>query len=316
MAEKKKSVNQSLTPVGNNSVAKVYLNPKEKCNTVVNMALDRVYGSCGYYYIPYNGDPVKKTTKLDYVEKNGINIRYLYTHAPFLQIVKDSQSTWDFAIDVIYKYIENREALLALDGTNPNWSRYADFMKRHTKDCGHLPPTYYRAYGYYYCSRFGAYLLPSMKSPQGKEWLKEARYYLQKYMDLGLEQNNKGIEIFLSSKLNEKANQKMSFRKQSVELSDKTFKTFAFNSHVPAYIDGGIENVPLKDLIQIICEPNLQEWMDIETLQQAIQVAEIVYPKITMFVRLSSPTANGAYYVIKNAQKIEEFFGKLAWWKD
>ena len=58
MAEQKKSVNQSLTPVGNNSVAKVYINPQEKCNTVVNMALPSVYGNCGYYYVPYKDDPL------------------------------------------------------------------------------------------------------------------------------------------------------------------------------------------------------------------------------------------------------------------
>lgn len=316
MTDNKKSVNQSLTPTGNNSVAKVYINPKEKCNKLVNIASPRIYGHCSYYYVPYNGDPIKKGTALDYVDKNGVNFRYLYTHAPFLNIVKTSQSNWDFACEIVYKYIKNREALLALDTGNPNWSRYADFMKRHTSSCGHLPPTYYRAYGYYYCSRFGAYLLPSMKTATGREWLKNARKYLQLYMDSGLNQNNKGTEIFLSSKLNQKANQKMSFKQQTVELDDKTFKTFAFNSHVPAYIDGGIQNVPLKDLLKIICEPNIQEWMDIETMQQAIQVAEIVYPKITMMVKISSPAANGTYHIIKNWQKIEEFFGKLAWWND
>ncbi len=70
-----------------------------------------------------------------------------------------------------------------------------------------------------------------------------------------------------------------------------------------AYIDGGIQNLPLKDLVKIISEPNIQEWMDIETMQQAIQVAEIVYPKITTMVKVSSPAANGAYHVIKNWQK-------------
>lgn len=311
------SVNKFLTPIGNNSVAKVIVNPKEKCNPVVNMALAHVYGNCSYYYVPYNGDPIKQSTKLDYVDKNGINFRYLYTHAPFLNLVKKSQSNWDFACEVLYKYINNREALLALNSGDPKWSRYADFMKRHTKECGHLPPTYYRAYGYYYCSRFGAYLLPSMTSDLARNWLRDARLYLQKYMDIGLGQNNKGTEIFLQSKLNEKANQKMSFKKQSVELDDKTFKTYAFSSHVPAYIDGGIQDVPLEDLLRIICEPNIQEWMDIETIQQAIQVAEIVYPVITSMVKVSSPAASGAYIVITNWQKIEAVFGTVAsWWKD
>lgn len=316
MSDNTKTINQRLTATGNNSIATVSVNPQEKCNTFVNIASKKTYGHCSYYYVPYKGDPITEKTKLDYVDKNGINFRYIYTHAPIFKKVKDSQSTWDFAKDVIQKVIKNREALLALDSGDPNWSRYADFMKRHTANCGHLPPTYYRAYGYYYCSRFGAYLLPNMKSQAGKDWLKSARKYLQRYMDLGLDQNNKGTEIFLPSKLNHKADQQMSFKQQTVELDDKRFKTFAFNSHVPAYIDGGIQYVPFQDLVQIICEPNIQEWMDIETMQQAIQVAEIVYPTITTMVKISSPTANGAYHVIKNWQKIEEVFGEITWWKD
>lgn len=277
MAEQKKSVNQSLTPVGNNSVAKVYVNPQEKCNTVVNMALDHVYGSCGYYYVPYKDDPIKKG---EVVNKNGINIRYFLNHADVLIDVTKTQERWQLALEVALKVIKNRESLLKLDGSDPNWSRYADFMKRHTATCGHLPPTYYRAYGFYYCSRFGAYLLPSMKSKEGKDWLKDARYHLQLYMDRGLDQNNKGDVIKLPCKLAPKASQNMTFKKQTVELSDKDFKTFAFNSHVPAYIDGGIQEIPFTDLLRIIAEPNLQEWMDFETWDQAVQVAEVVYPFI------------------------------------
>lgn len=277
MAEQKKSVNQSLTPVGNNSVAKVYVNPQEKCNTVVNMALNNVYGSCGYYYVPYKDDPIRKG---EVVNKNGINIRYFLNHADVLIDVTKTQEKWQLALDVILRVIKNRESLLKLDGADPNWSRYADFMKRHTATCGHLPPTYYRAYGYYYCSRFGEYLLPSMKSKEGKDWLKDARYLLQKYMDRGLDQNNRGNTIKLPCKLAPKASQTMTFAKQTVELNDKTFKTFAFNSHVPAYIDGGIKNVPFPDLCRIIAEPNLQEWMDIETLRQAQQVAFVVVPDL------------------------------------
>ena len=277
MNKEVKTVNKSLTPTGNNSVAKVTINPKEKCNTVVNMALPHVYGSCGYYYVPYKDDPIKKG---ELVNKNGINFRYFLNHYDVLLDVRKTQARWDLALDIALRVIVNREALLKLDGADTNWSRYADFMKRHTKDCGHIPPTYYRAYGYYYCSRFGKYLLPSMKSKEGKLWLVNARRYLQVYMDDGLDQNNKGDTIKLSCKLAPKASQSMSFSKQTVELSDKDFKTFAFNSHVPAYIDGGINNVPFDDLMRIITEPNIQEWMDKETLDQAIQVASIVLPNL------------------------------------
>ena len=51
----------------------------------------------------------------------------------------------------------------------------------------------------------------------------------------------------------------MTIKRQTVELDDKTFKTFAFNSHVPAYIDGGIQKVPFLDLLNIIAEPGIQE---------------------------------------------------------
>jgi hypothetical protein len=277
MGKEVKTVNKSLTPVGNNSVAKVTINPKEKCNTIVNIALPSVYGSCGYYYVPYKEDPIKKG---EIVNKNGINFRSFLNHYDVLLDVRKTQERWQLALDSALRVIVNREALLKLDGADPNWSRYADFMKRHTADCGHIPPTYYRAYGYYYCSRFSKYLLPSMKSKEGKDWLKDARYLLQKYMDSGLDQNNIGNTIKLPCKLAPKASQTMTFAKQTVELSDKDFKTFAFNSHVPAYIDGGIKNVPLDDLMSIIAEPNIQEWMDWETLDQAIQVSAIVLPNL------------------------------------
>ena len=119
-----------------------------------------------------------------------------------------------------------------------------------------------------------------MKSKEGKDWLKDARYLLQKYMDRGLDQNNIGNTIKLPCKLAPKASQTMTFAKQTVELNDKTFKTFAFNSHVPAYIDGGIKNVPFPDLCRIIAEPNLQEWMDTERLRQAQHVAFVVVPDL------------------------------------
>lgn len=275
MGETKKSVNQSLTPTGNNSVAKVYLNPPERCNPVVNIAHSSTYGKCSYYYIPYKDDPMMKG---ELVNKNGINIRFFLNHADVLVDVTRSQERWKLALEVVLRVIKNREELLKLDESDPKWSRYSDFMKRHTATCGHLPPTYYRAYGYYYCSRFGEYLLPSMSTNAGRKWLKDARRYLQIYMDDGLNQNNIGTTIRLPCKLAPKASQSMSFAKQTVELSDKTFKTFAFNSHVPAYIDGGIKNVPIEDLMKIIAEPNIQEWMDKETWNQAIQVAEIVLP--------------------------------------
>lgn len=277
MGKEVKTVNKSLTPVGNNSVAKVTINPKEKCNTVVNMALPSVYGSCGYYYVPYKEDPIKKG---EIVNKNGINFRYFLNHYDVLLDVRKTQERWQLALDIALRVIVNREALLKLDGADPNWSRYADFMKRHTADCGHIPPTYYRAYGYYYCSRFGKYLLSSMKSKEGKAWLVNARKYLQEYMDDGLDQNNKGDVIKLPCKLAPKASQTMTFKQRTVELSDKDFKTFAFNSHVPAYIDGGIQKVPFLDLLNIIAEPGIQEWMDFETWDQAVQVFEIVYPMV------------------------------------
>ena len=46
MLENKKTVNTNMTETGNNSKAIVNINPKEKCNTVVNRALESVYGHC------------------------------------------------------------------------------------------------------------------------------------------------------------------------------------------------------------------------------------------------------------------------------
>ena len=82
-ANQVKSVNKSLTPTGNNSVAKVTINPKEMCNPIVNLALPTVYGNCGYYYVPYKGDPINKG---ELVNKNGINIRYFLIYLLIIPI--------------------------------------------------------------------------------------------------------------------------------------------------------------------------------------------------------------------------------------
>ena len=58
-----------------------------------------------------------------------------------------------------------------------------------------------------------------------------------------------------------------------LELNSDTFMTFAFNTHPLAYLDAGLADLPFSDLWLIVSQPNLQEWCDGRTWNQAVQTS-------------------------------------------
>lgn len=56
-----------------------------------------------------------------------------------------------------------------------------------------------------------------------------------------------------------------------LETSPSLFKTFAFKTHVPAYLDAGLADLPLDDLLKIGGQPDFEEWLDRDTWQQALE---------------------------------------------
>ena len=45
-----------------------------------------------------------------------------------------------------------------------------------------------------------------------------------------------------------------------------------------AYLDAGLADLPLSDLIKIAGQPNIQEWGDVRTWEQAVDSAKVVLP--------------------------------------
>jgi hypothetical protein len=176
--------------------------------------------------------------------------------------------------EVAARLLHRREKLLPPDCTDSDWSRHSNFMMRHI-GCGHKPPSYYLSYGYYYCSNYGAKLKPRL-SDAGKDWLDNARWWLQKNMERGLQQNMQGNVIKESSAKPGNGRFAMAVQQYRLELDNETFKTFAFKTHPLAYLDGGLGTLPISDLMKISAQPNIQEWGDSRTWGQALDSGEVV----------------------------------------
>ena len=82
---------------------------------------------------------------------------------------------------------------------------------------------------------------------------------------------------------------------KQLEVNDALFKTFAFNTHVPAYLDGGLADLPERDLLLIGGQPNIEEWADKETWLQAIDSGLVVgEQKIKTYAKGASDTVENA----------------------
>ncbi|MDN0082704.1 hypothetical protein QU487_08065 [Crenobacter sp. SG2305] len=141
-------------------------------------------------------------------------------------------------------------------------------MMRHI-GCGHTPPAYYVSYGYYYCSNYGKKLHPRL-SRTGQKWLALGRRFLQQNMEKGLKDNMQGDVITIPCKRYPNRSVSMSVAKKKLELNNADFKRFAFDTHVPAYLDAGLADLPVSDLLLIGGQPNIEEWADGDTWRQAM----------------------------------------------
>lgn len=252
-----------LTPSGYKIRPKVELST---CNKVVQPAAASVIGKCPYYYQPLHGE------YLETVEKVSMSSAW--------ETVKAFATSWDPWKDkeVARRLLHRREQLIAPESTDSDWSRHGNFMMRHI-GCGHKPPSYYVSYGYYYCSTYGAKLYPRL-SPQGQAWLRNARKLLQTNLEDGLRQNMIGEQIQMSSVKPGNGSLGMTVPQYTLELDDDTFKAFAFKTHPMAYLDGGLADLPISDLMKITAQPNIQEWGDIRTWEQAVDSGKVVLPNM------------------------------------
>jgi len=244
-----------LTPTGYKDRPKVEINI---CDKHVTPAADSVIGTCTFYYQPLHGE------YWETVEKVSMSSAWA--------TVKKFATSWDPWKDkkVVHELLHRRENLIKPESTDSDWSRHGNFMMRHI-GCGHKPPDYYVSYGYYYCSDYGANLYPHL-TERGQAWLRNARWWLQKYIELGLQQNMKRGKISLVGLKQEYGDCQMTVPQFELEVENngETFKTFAFKTHPLAYLNGGLANLPVRDLVKIGMRPNLQEWGDGRTRDQAV----------------------------------------------
>jgi hypothetical protein len=266
--------NAMLTPIDHKIRPTVQLG---RCIREVPPAAESIIGKCTYYYQPLHGQ------YLETVEKVSVSSAW--------ETVKAFATSWDPWKDkeVARRLLHRREQLIAPGSTESDWSRHGNFMMRHI-GCGHKPPSYYVSYGYYYCSNYGAKLYPRL-SAQGKAWLDNARWYLQKYMEKGLEQNMRGNRIKIQSSKPGSGSVILTVPQYRLELNDETFQTFAFKTHPLAYLDAGLAELPLCDLGRIAIQPNMEEWGDGRTWEQAIDSGWVVLPKMIKGIDLDTPTA-------------------------
>ncbi|WP_231110374.1 hypothetical protein [Burkholderia territorii] len=60
---------------------------------------------------------------------------------------------------------------------------------------------------------------------------------------------------------------------RAVPSNTGKFKEFAFKTHAMAYLDGGLADLPIMDLVRIGARPNIREWGDGRTWGQAVDSA-------------------------------------------
>lgn len=222
------------TPVSNKTRIPVRV---RTCNLHVPPAPRDVLGHCTYYYRPLHEE---------YVEKSGVS-----TWQAFKAWTSD-WNPWD-NVKVSWQLFNNRDQLLKANPGTPEWSRHANFMMRHI-GCGHKPPAYYVSFGYYYCSIYGEALRPKL-STHGKAWLDRARLLLQLKMEEGLKQNMDGDVIDMPSREFPGASVHMIVPQYQLEVINTVFQNFAFNTHVPAYLEAGLADLGLFDLAAIAASP-------------------------------------------------------------
>ena len=249
-----------LTPSGDKTRPVV---PLCVCIKTVPPAADSIIGSCPYYYRPLHKE------YLETVEKVSLSSAW--------ETVKAFATSWEpwKNKEVARRLLHRREQLIAPDCTDSDWSRHGSFMMRHV-GCEHTkPPAYYVSYGYYYCSTYGAQLRPKL-TPEGQVWLRNARWGLQKNMEDGLKQNMQGDVIAMTSKKPGNGSFRMDVERFQLELDSETFTTFAFNTHPLAYLDAGLADLTVGDLMKIGAQPNMQEWADSRTWSQAVDSGKAV----------------------------------------
>jgi len=245
-----------MTPAGYTQRADAEIG---KCDLNVPPAADSIIGECEYYYRPLNCGYTETVEKIKLS-----NASSAAAFAAVKVFARDFNPWKD--VEVIERLLTRRDKLIPPNCTDSDWSRHSSFMMRHI-GCGHKPPSYYISYGYYYCSNYGASLKPRL-SDRGKDWLDNARWSLQNYMEDGLSQNMQGNVISLASENPRNGKFEMKIPQYQLEVDEENFKKIAFKTHPLAYLDGGLAWLNPIDMALILSGPAAEEWGDVDTYKQ------------------------------------------------
>jgi len=107
----------------------------------------------------------------------------------------------------------------------------------------------------------------------------QARSNLQVYLDEAIQKNMiPGSTDIIISQNNDDIT--IGIMAYELELESEIFRDVAFATHVDAYIDAGLADLPLSDLMKIGTMPNVEEFLDPNTWDQVIKVSEEVLPEL------------------------------------
>lgn len=126
--------------------------------------------------------------------------------------------------------------------------RADDFVRRSP---GEAPPSYYLGYGDRYVRRFSEVTRPLL-SPAGQVWLDRVREGLQRAMEA------------------ERVRDPLGF--VALEHQDQRFLDFAYGTHPDAYLEAGLDQLPLRDLLIIGTTPDARDLLSARGRRQIMQV--------------------------------------------
>jgi hypothetical protein len=116
----------------------------------------------------------------------------------------------------------------------------------------------------------------SRLSLAGQQWLKQARKLLQRNMEDGLQDNMLGDHIDVISKKYPDTSVHIVVPRYQLEITNATFQDYAFNTHVPSYLDAGLADLSVDDLLKIAGQPDIEEWTHTRTWKQAVDSGDEV----------------------------------------
>lgn len=122
--------------------------------------------------------------------------------------------------------------------------RYKDFRRRNPDKPA---PAYYMYYGAKYFDRFQE-LKPDVQ-PETRAWIDKTARKLQEK----IENRNTGASF------------------AELERNSEEFKQFAYETHPDAYLEGGLNKVPLADLAKIPFVPDLEDLASVDGAAQAVE---------------------------------------------